>query len=950
VEAAARRFQLGWRRAALSKSFLFCGLAIAAAAALRASAPPPDSDLPVDPLVTYGMLSNGVRYVLRPRTGAYGRIALRLVVDAGSLDETDGQRGIAHLLEHMAFEGSDHFPPGAIAQFLQRQGMALGPDANANTTFDRTTYLLELRHNDPASIDQALNLFRDFGGGLLLPAAGLARQRGIVLSEKLSRDSVTARLQEAQMRFCLAGTLLPQRITIGDAAIIAHADRNQLKAFYDAWYRPDRLTVLAVGDFDPAAMAAAIKSHFGHLRGRGRSPTPPPFGRIANAPGVQVKYLGDSEVPGASIKITVLHQGAAPPDSAQTRLQDLPLQMAFLMFNRRLSEVASRAGAPFTAAGAVCEERLNLFRETSVAVAAPGNGWRPALTAAEHELRRALQFGFQPAELKVASAVFAQQLEQEARSAPTLASVRVANLLVEDLKAGKVFVTAADQLNLLVPALSQMSTDTCNAAFRTAWSSPARFVTVAGDLPHADDADKLVATVYGAAASEAVAAVAATEVAPWSYTQFGPPGVVTAQRSPEQLGATLAQFANGTRVNLKSTRMEANRIRIQVRVGTGLLEEPLRQPGLGLFAEESFFAGGLNRYRENELKQVLSGKTVSLKFTVEDDAFRLDAITDREDLLLELQWIAATIADSAFRPEAEAAAKSRILGIYSQLGHTANGPLVAELPRLLASNDRRLGYPLLQDVERRTTTQLRAWLGPQLATGPLELTIVGDFDEDGALAAVAQTLGALPSRHPPRPMDAQRLVTFPTPPLRWERTVKSEIPAAAVGAYWPTDAATDEHLRCQLDLLAAILQERVLSKLREQLGATYTPESSSYAPKAFPGYGYLRTHVTVDPSKADLAAAALNAIGASLASRSITAEELERARVPLAARAHDLERTNDYWLESLATVQVQPYTIEWARVRGREFDTVAADDLNRLAASVFRPENFCVAIVRPVKE
>jgi len=752
------------------------------------------------------------------------------------------------------------------------------------------------------------------------------------------------------MRFCLAGTLLPLRITIGDAAIIAHADRNQLKAFYDAWYRPDRLTVVAVGDFDPAAMAAAIKSHLGRLRGRGRALKPPPFGTVANAPGVQVKYLGDPELPGSSVNITVLHQGAAPPDSAQTRLQELPLQMAFLMFNRRLSEVASQAGAPFTSAGAVCVEHLNLFRETSLAVTGTGSGWRPALTAAEHELRRALQFGFQPAELKVASAVFAQQLEQEVRSAPTLASVRVANALVEDLKAGKVFVTPADQLNLLVPALSQMSTDTCTEAFRKAWSSPARFVTVAGNLPQVDDADKLVAAVYQAAASEAVAAVAATEVAPWSYTQFGPPGAITAQRGEAQPGVTLAQFANGTRVNLKPTRLEANRIRIEVRVGTGLLEEPLREPGLGLFAEESFFAGGLNRYRENELKQVLSGKTVSLKFTVEDDAFQLNAITDREDLLLQLQWIAATIADSAFRPEAEAAVKSRILGIYAQLDHTANGPLVAILPRLLASNDRRLGYPLLQNVERRTTAQVRAWLGSQLATGPLELTIVGDFDEGVALAALSQTLGALPSRHPPRPMDAQRLVTFPTPPLRWERTVKSEIPAAAVAAYWPTDAGIDEHLRSQLDLLAAVLQDRVRSKLREQLGATYTPETSSYAPKAFPGYGYLRTHVTVDPSKADLAAAALSAIGASLASRSITPQELEQARIPLAARAHDLERTNEYWLDALATIQSQPYTIEWARVRGREFDAVAADELNRLAASVFRPENLCVAIIRPVKD
>jgi zinc protease len=929
-----------------------CTAAVLGLRALEGSPPPPDTDLQADPLVSYGVLGNGVRYALRPRTGSFGRISLRLVIDAGSLNENEGQRGLAHLVEHMAFNGSEHFAAGTLVEFFQRQGMALGADANASTTFDRTRYALELRHNDPAAVAQGLDLLRDFAGGLLFPPAMVAKEKGVVLSEKLARDSVIERLQEARMRFCLAGTLLPQRIAIGDSAIISRAGVPQLKAFYDAWYRPDRISIVAVGDFDPAQVATAIKSRFGRLRARGRPVALPAFGTIANNPGIHVQYLPDPELPGASINFTVLRQHSAPPDSAQRRLQDLPRQMSFLMFNRRLADVASRPEAPFTEAGAQCEERLGLFQETALGLAARSDGWRRALTAGEHELRRALQSGFGPAELKVASAVFVQQLEQDVRSAPTLPAGKIADSIIDRWKAGEVYMTPTDLLNLYTPALSQMSVETCNGAFRAAWASPARFVSVAvggsgtGGALGAAEGDRAVAHQYEAATAERVDESAPAEAPPWSYTEFGESGAISTQRQVDQPALLLARFANGTRVNLKPTRFEADRIRVRVRVGTGRLEEPIAQKGLALLAQHSFAAEGLNRDRPAQLQQVLSGRTVSLTFTVDDDAFQIDAVTDREDLLLQLQWIAATLTDTAFRPEADAAVKARIGGVYTEFSHSAAGQLGALLPGLLASNDRRFGYPSLQEVNRRTPAELRAWLEPQLRTGPLEITLVGDFEPPAALSALGRTLGALPARRRPHPLDVQRFVTFPAPPRQWTYAIQSDIPAAAVAAYWPTDGSTDGPRRDRLEFLAAILQDRVRLSLRERLGAAYSPEASSYAPKAFPGYGYLRTQVVVDRRQADAAAAALAAIGTALSRRTITADEVQRARAPLAGRAHDLEHSNQYWLEALASAQALPYTLDWARTRAVDFDTVTADDLNALAAEVFRPRNFCIAVVR----
>ena len=795
-----------------------CLFGIAAGTLAEASAPPPETDLPVDPLVSYGALSNGVRYVFRPRSGSVGRISLRLVIDAGSLDERPDQRGLAHLLEHMAFNGSNHFPAGMIFEYFQRQGMSIGADANANTSFDQTTYLLELRRNDPDTVGQGLSLFRDFASGLFLLPAMLAKERGVVESERLARDSVAARLQLNQLRFCLAGTILPDRLAIGDPAVITHATVDQLREFYDAWYRPDRLTLVAVGDFDPTAMAAAIKSQFGRLRSRARAQPSPAFGTIANVPGVHVRFLSDPQLPGTNIGFTVLHPRAAPPDSAEVRLQDLARQMAFVMFTRRLTNLAQRSGAPFTRAGAVCGERLNRFEETSLTVSGPARSWQAALASAEHELRRALQFGFDASELKIAGEVFTQQLEQAARAAPSTPAATLANALIECLKSGQTYMTTADQLNLYNPALAQMTVANCNEAFRQAWLSPARFVSVAGDAIIPGNADQAVQAAYELAASESVTHNAAAELALWSYISFGSPGTVASRRSASAPDVTLLQFDNGARINLKPTHFESNRVRFELRVGTGRLQEPTAKPGLGIFAEHAFLAGGLNRYDQTELAQVLAGKNASLEFMVGDDAFVMKGLSTRDDLLTQLQWIAAVLSDSAYRPEVEGNARSNLGGMYSELGHTTAGPLSSMVPRLLASNDARFGLPPLRQTLQRSMRDLREWLDPQLKNGPLELTIVGDFAEEETISEIAQTIGALPQRHQVGALTLQRFVTFPSPPLHWDYEVHSEIPSASVAGYWPTEAPPDERQRDHLDLIALILQDRIRLKLREQLG------------------------------------------------------------------------------------------------------------------------------------
>ena len=188
----------------------------------RAALPFPHetSDLRPDPAARFGALPNGLTYVVYPNHEPKARASLRLLVRAGALNEKDDQRGLAHFLEHMAFNGSTHYAPGTLVEFFQRMGMSFGGDTNASTGFDRTVYLLELPDVKDGTVAEGLQVFADYAGGLLLEPKEIEKERGIILSEKRTRDSVGFRTFVAQFEFLLGGTLLPQRIPIGTAAVI----------------------------------------------------------------------------------------------------------------------------------------------------------------------------------------------------------------------------------------------------------------------------------------------------------------------------------------------------------------------------------------------------------------------------------------------------------------------------------------------------------------------------------------------------------------------------------------------------------------------------------------------------------------------------------------------------------------------------------------------------------
>jgi len=911
--------------------------------------PQQESDLKADPAARFGRLPNGVRYVVLSNHEPRARASLRLLVLAGSLNENDEEQGIAHFLEHMAFNGSTHYPPGTLVEFLQRMGMSLGADVNAHTSFDRTIYRLELAHADNTTLFEGMRVLSDYAGGLLLGDEQIDKERGIVLSEKRANDSTGYRNFVAEFEAMLGTTLLPRRHVLGLPEVITTARRERFIDFWNTWYRPEKIVVVAVGDFaDQAAVEKMIRDGFANLRARAPARPPPALGKLAKVEGVRPIYHAEPESPATNISITSITPYAHEPDTVARRKNRLRHFLALEILNRRLSVLGKEENAPFTFALASVNEQFDFLRSASVRMTCKSEQWAAALATGEQELRRAIEHGFTAGELSEAAANLTNQFEHAAKSASTRPSNVVAERIVGQLVANEVFTTPADDLALLKQALPAITPADCQAALRSDFGGNGRFVSVTGNAQIAGDAAAAITLAYEQAHAVAVTPPNPDKKLMWGYGDFGAPGKIVKREHIADLHVELVRFENGARLNLKKTDFEAGRIILNASVGNGTITEPADQRGLAVLAHGVFPAGGLGKHSADDLRQILAGKNVAWQFSPELDAFQFSGRSAPADLLLELQLLCAGLTDAGYRPEGLRVAHKGLEELYLSFKHTVNGPLATEITNLVANGDHRFGIPEQKVVMARTLDELKAWLTPQLGHGSLEVAIVGDLEIETAIEAASRTIGALPRRDEKPALPELKKVSFPAQPFAKNYVIDSAIPKGAVFIYWPTADYSDVHRTRRLELLANILNDRLRVGVREAIGGTYTPYAQNHSSSTFPGYGFMFASIDVDPSMARKIADLAIDLADDLKTKGVTNDEFNRAREPMLSNSKGAFRDNGYWLNTiLARAQEEPLHLEWARTRVPDIEGIKPSEITALAAKYLGREHASRATILP---
>ncbi|RYY95180.1 MAG: insulinase family protein, partial [Alphaproteobacteria bacterium] len=380
-------------------TLILAAVALLASAAHAQTSPPKShwahetSDIKPDPAIRFGTLPNGLRYALMKNQLPPGAVSIRLSIEFGSLQEAENEQGLAHFIEHMAFNGSKNVREGEMVKILERLGLAFGADTNASTGQEFTTYQLDLPNASDALLDESLFLLRETASELTFDAQAIDRERGVVLSEYRRGDNFQRRRMDQQLDFLIPGAYATKRMPIGDPRVLETATRDTMVSLYERYYRPERTVLALVGDFDIDAIEKKIIAKFGDWAGKGEpgkdpdeSYTPKP-----RQPEASVFVHKDG---GDSISVYSLLPYVDTPDTAAQRREDNLLMFAIGAIGRRLAPMANEEDPPFRSAGLSIGDLLEAVELSAGTVSVTPDNWKAGLQRLEQEWRRAILYGF----------------------------------------------------------------------------------------------------------------------------------------------------------------------------------------------------------------------------------------------------------------------------------------------------------------------------------------------------------------------------------------------------------------------------------------------------------------------------------------------------------------------------------------------------------------------------
>ncbi len=887
-------------------AFFCVGLAASAAATEW-----PRSDVPPDPAVTFGVLPSGMRYAIMHNATPAGSVSVRLRMGTGSMQESDDQRGLAHFLEHMAFRGSANVADGEIDKSLERLGLRFGADTNASTDQDETIYQFDLPKSDDETVDTVLTYTREIVSNLNLDPAAAKTEAGVVNSELALRDMVSTRALQSELDFTLQdkhATALPS----GDPQTIAKADVSQIRKYYNAYYRPDRATLVIVGDIDSKKVEAKIKARFADWKTVGAPGADPklsiPMNRSAEA-----KLFVDAGIRPRISLMWVSPPDRKPDDAAQEKAT-LIGSVGLQILNTRLQEAASVSQPPFTGATAGREQVFHAARLTSLSVGFEPGQWQPALAAAERIRLGALKTGVTQEEVDRAVAQMHSSFQTVADAASTRLSRRIVGSILSEVASNDVFTSPERDLAASDADLKDLKADTVTAALKKIFgdSTPMIFLASTTDVEGGEPAIKAALLEDEKAATQMAEAAKPAGKTVWNHTDFGTPGRVMATGKIADLGATTVTFANGVKLTLRPSTLRAKQVLVSVKVGGGRLELP-RDRATVAWASGAILSGGLKDMSSQDMERALTAKTVRTGFGVGEDGFIFSGSTTPGDMQTQLQVIAAYLTMPGFRPEGMEQTKSRYAAQLRQSDASPGTILRMKAPEVLHDGDKRWATPSAEEVDAARIDDLKALLTPVFDTGALDVTIVGDVDPDKAIAAVASTFGALPARAKARVgVTAQNDTHLPADkvtPIDLSHSRQNQVITSVV---WPTHGEfPDVKDDITVELMGDIMQERLFDKLRGE-GVSYSAGVGATASRVF-DYGYIQAQAQLAPDKAAQFYDALGQITADLKAGKITADELDRARNPSLQEFEKSQQTNEYWLAVLDGIQEDQHLGDMAR-------------------------------------
>ncbi|MCQ2196625.1 MAG: insulinase family protein [Bacteroidaceae bacterium] len=911
--------------------------------------------LPMDPQTKMGTLPNGLTYYIRHNEYPKGQANFYIAQKVGSVLEEDDQRGLAHFLEHMCFNGTKNFPENQVIKYLESIGVKFGAQLNAYTSIDETVYNI---NNVPtvreATIDSVLLILHDWSHDLTLDPKEIDKERGVIHEEWRSRSSATMRIYERQLPKLMSNARPGNRLPIGTMEVVDNFKPEALRAYYEKWYRPDQQAIIVVGDLDVARTEAQIKKMFEPIQMPANPAEREYFGVPDNAEPI-VATDKDKEQTLTVISVMMKHEQPIPDELKNTvpgMVASLMLNFAQSMLNDRLAEMTQKPETPFLQGGV--EDGMFILAKKAYALTTqivPKEGMNDEATlAVMAEVYRAAKFGFTATEFQRAKSEFMSRIEsiyqnKDKRQSDSYVQECVQHFLNKDPMPG-----IETEYQLCGAILPQLNVEMVNQAFAQLVSMNDSNLVILAMNPDKEGyvqptEEQLLANIHAAQQMELTAYVDNVKNEPL-VPQLPTPGSIV-KESDVKFGFKEMVLSNGVKVYMKKTDYKDNEIIMSAYSEGGIGRYPVEDRyTLGLL-DRYISASGLGNFTNTELSKALAGVQASCTSSFGEFSEGLHGNCVPKDIrtLFELAYL-------HFQPlhRDDAAVESALTTLRQTLHNRHANPMTAlqdSIQRTMYGNNPRLVIMEEEDVDKASYDRALEIYADRFAdASDFSFYFIGNLDEDSIRTYSAQYLANLPVvKRTDNPVEAG--LKF-KPGIRTNRFAQKQEQPQCIALVVSFAKAKNERMqKLSASFLGQVLSTRYLEKIREEMGAAYSVQASvGLSRVGVKDYNaVMQTVLPVKPEMCDDALKAADDILADLIKNGVKDEEINKIKEHELKNLDEAERLNSSWL-SWFRVYMEDGIDVYTNMK-QSIQNISSKDIVKMAKQIQSGKNRATIVMMP---
>ena len=894
--------------------------------------------LPVDSQIEVGVLENGLRYYIRTNAKPEARAEFRLVVNAGSVLEDEDQQGLAHFVEHMAFNGTEHFAKQELVDYLESIGMRFGPDLNAYTSFDETVYMLQVPTDSAEVVEKSFQILADWAQGLTLEGEEIDKERGVVIEEWRSRRGAGARMLDKQRPVLFKDSRYAERMPIGQKAVLDTFAHESLRRFYRQWYRPELMAIIAVGDFDPVAVQELIFTYFGAIPAS-ESPVKRPSYGVPDHDETLFTVAADPEATSATVAVFHMFD---PPDEGTVGAYRRFIGEALYhnMINQRLRELTLKPDPPFLGASSSRQRLVRTKYGYVLGAAVVEDGIERGLEAILTEAKRVRLHGFTATELEREKKELLRGVERAHKERDKTQSDRFAAEYSRNFLFGEPIPGIEYEYGLYQTFLPKISLDEINYIARQTSAETNRVVTV--NMPQKEGLHQPTEAELAAVFSR----VAQAQVDPYvDRTSDRPlvedipePGTIVERKPLLALGVEEWTLSNGVKVVLKPTDFKNDQVLLSAYSlgGHSLVED--KDFVAAVTAASVVGEGGVGHLDQIELNKALAGKALGLSPWISElqEGFSGSASPQDLETLFQLIYLYATA------PRADSTAfvsyQTRLQGMIANRSASPEAAFGDSLQVTLAQHHYRARpwtEALLDEMDLERSLQIYQDRFGDL--GDFTFFFVGNFTWGTIRPLVERYLATLPTSGR---QEHWRDIGMEPPKGVIEKTLRRGLEPKSLNRLvfsgpfeWTRQNVYD------IQAMASVLRIKLREVLREDMGGTYGVGVWASLSK-FPRQEYtLSVHFGSDPERAEeLLGVVYNQID-SLKTVGTDETYLEKVRESQRRQREVQVKENSFWLEALRSAYINGFDPRMLLRYGELIKGLKPEDVQRAAQQYFNMEN-----------